>query len=71
VKSYERARSAEGKKREPYCAKVSIVETQMRNMWPDAYLMPREAYLIHLRILISEMTALIKATEAEIKRVEN
>jgi len=63
--------SAEEKKRGELAQKFSIVETWMRNTWPDAYLMPRDAYISHLSVVRSELEALVKGIDGEIHRIKD
>jgi hypothetical protein len=63
--------SAEEKKRSKLAEKFGIVETWMRNTWPDAYLMPRDAYVIHLSAVKSQLEALVKGIDGEIYRIKD
>jgi hypothetical protein len=62
--------SAEEKKRGELAEKFGIVETWMRNTWPDAYLMPKDAYIVHLSVVKSELEALVKEIDEEIHRIK-
>jgi len=63
--------SAEEKKRSKLAEKFGIVETWMRNTWPDAHLMPKDAYIVHLSVVKSELEALVKEIDIEIHRIED
>jgi hypothetical protein len=63
--------SAEEKKRSELAKKFGSVETWMHNTWPDAYAMPRDAYVIHLSAVKRELEVLAKEIDIEIHRIED
>jgi len=70
MKSSDRARRVEERKRAELGEKVSIIQTLISNYWPDAYCMPTDVYLFHMGHMRNELEALIRAIDDEIKRVK-